>query len=154
MGFEVAAIGRGADKAELSRKPGAHHYLDSSSVGPGQAGASRMHLATLLDQSRPNWQTGIDATGFSNDQICLKHNSTTPRPSFSSNAFKKKLCAQGTDGFPWLINDSQERRQNGQVFNVIVTNKANIFRDHEISFTQCLHGSYSSHVIDRENRRW
>src|SRR5467141_3095105 len=37
MGFEVAAIGRGADKAELARKLGAHHYIDSSSVDPGQA---------------------------------------------------------------------------------------------------------------------
>ena len=37
MGFEVAAIGRGADKAELARKLGAHHYIDSSSADPGQA---------------------------------------------------------------------------------------------------------------------
>jgi alcohol dehydrogenase, propanol-preferring len=37
MGFEVVAIGRGADKAELARKLGAHHYVDSSSVDPGQA---------------------------------------------------------------------------------------------------------------------
>jgi propanol-preferring alcohol dehydrogenase len=37
MGFEVAAIGRGADKAELARKLGAHHYIDSSSVDPGKA---------------------------------------------------------------------------------------------------------------------
>ncbi|MDB5401367.1 MAG: alcohol dehydrogenase, propanol-preferring [Acetobacteraceae bacterium] len=37
MGFEVAAIGRGADKAELAKKLGAHHYIDSSSVDPGQA---------------------------------------------------------------------------------------------------------------------
>jgi propanol-preferring alcohol dehydrogenase len=37
MGFEVAAIGRGADKAEFARKLGAHHYIDSSSVDLGQA---------------------------------------------------------------------------------------------------------------------
>ena len=37
MGFEVAAIGRGADKAELAKKLGAHHYIDSTSVDPGQA---------------------------------------------------------------------------------------------------------------------
>ena len=37
MGFEVAAIARGPDKAELARKLGAHHYIDSSSVDPGQA---------------------------------------------------------------------------------------------------------------------
>src|SRR5580693_4570339 len=30
MGFEVAAIGRGADKAGLVRKLGAHHYIDNS----------------------------------------------------------------------------------------------------------------------------
>ena len=37
MGFEVAAIGRGPDKAELAKKLGAHHYIDSTSVDPGQA---------------------------------------------------------------------------------------------------------------------
>jgi alcohol dehydrogenase, propanol-preferring len=30
MGFEVAAIGRGSDKAELAKKLGAHHYIDST----------------------------------------------------------------------------------------------------------------------------
>ena len=30
MGFEVAAIGRGADKAELAKKLGAHHYIDNA----------------------------------------------------------------------------------------------------------------------------
>src|ERR1700726_434955 len=37
MGFEVAAIGRGADKAELVRKLGAHHYIDSSASNPSEA---------------------------------------------------------------------------------------------------------------------
>src|SRR5580700_47036 len=31
MGFEVVAIDRGSDRAELSKKLGAHHYIDSSS---------------------------------------------------------------------------------------------------------------------------
>lgn len=30
MGFEVVAIGRGSDKAELAKKLGAHHYIDST----------------------------------------------------------------------------------------------------------------------------
>jgi propanol-preferring alcohol dehydrogenase len=50
MGFEVAAIGRGAEKAELARKLGAHHYIDSSSVDPGQAlqklGGAALVIAT------------------------------------------------------------------------------------------------------------
>jgi len=35
MGFEVVAIGRGADKGGLARKLGAHHYIDSTSADPG-----------------------------------------------------------------------------------------------------------------------
>ena len=50
MGFEVAAIGRGADKAELAKKLGAHHYIDSSSVDPGRAlqdlGGAALVIAT------------------------------------------------------------------------------------------------------------
>ncbi len=37
MGFEVAAIGRGADKAELAKKLGAHHYIDSNAGNPADA---------------------------------------------------------------------------------------------------------------------
>src|ERR1700722_5912502 len=34
MGFEVAAIARGAQKAELAKKLGAHHYIDSGTANP------------------------------------------------------------------------------------------------------------------------
>src|SRR6266576_673929 len=37
MGFEVAAIGRGADKAELAEKLGAQHYIDSAATNPAEA---------------------------------------------------------------------------------------------------------------------
>jgi alcohol dehydrogenase, propanol-preferring len=37
MGFEVVAIGRGADKEPLARKLGAHHYVDSASADPAEA---------------------------------------------------------------------------------------------------------------------
>jgi propanol-preferring alcohol dehydrogenase len=37
MGFEVAAIARGADKAELATKLGAHHYVDSAATDPATA---------------------------------------------------------------------------------------------------------------------
>src|SRR5271169_3920176 len=37
MGFEVAAIARGADKADLAKKLGAHHYIDSSKEDSAKA---------------------------------------------------------------------------------------------------------------------
>src|SRR6202008_643220 len=37
MGFEVAAIGRGTDSAELAKKLGAHHYIDSGASDPAAA---------------------------------------------------------------------------------------------------------------------
>jgi propanol-preferring alcohol dehydrogenase len=37
MGFKVAAIARGADKAELAKKLGAHHYIDSAASNPADA---------------------------------------------------------------------------------------------------------------------
>src|SRR6201998_1300717 len=37
MGFEVAAIGRGADKSELAKKLGAHHYIDNTAGSPADA---------------------------------------------------------------------------------------------------------------------
>lgn len=50
MGFEVAAIGRGADKADMVKKLGAHHYIDSAVVDPAAAlqalGGARVVLIT------------------------------------------------------------------------------------------------------------
>src|SRR5215469_16628684 len=37
MGFEVAAIARGTDRAELAKKLGAHHYIDSAAADPAEA---------------------------------------------------------------------------------------------------------------------
>jgi alcohol dehydrogenase, propanol-preferring len=50
MGFEVVAIARGADKAGLAKKLGAHHYIDSAADDPAQAlqtlGGARVILVT------------------------------------------------------------------------------------------------------------
>jgi len=50
MGFEVAAISRGADTAQLARKLGAHHYIDSASADPAAAlqalGGAQLILVT------------------------------------------------------------------------------------------------------------
>src|SRR5262245_18533095 len=37
MGFEVVAIARGIDTAELAKKLGAHHYIDSAATDPAEA---------------------------------------------------------------------------------------------------------------------
>jgi propanol-preferring alcohol dehydrogenase len=37
MGFEVVAIARGTDTAELAKKLGAHHYIDSAVTDPAEA---------------------------------------------------------------------------------------------------------------------
>src|SRR5690349_2700416 len=37
MGFEVAAISRGSDTAQLAKKLGAHHYIDSAATDPAAA---------------------------------------------------------------------------------------------------------------------
>src|SRR6201998_3867239 len=37
MGFEVAAISRGSNTAELAKKLGAHHYIDSTATDPAAA---------------------------------------------------------------------------------------------------------------------
>src|SRR5215472_4265458 len=50
MGFNVAAIARGAGMAELARKLGAHHYIDSAASNPADAlqalGGAKVILVT------------------------------------------------------------------------------------------------------------
>src|SRR6516225_7889250 len=50
MGFEVAAIARGSNNAELAKKLGAHHYIDSTAADPAAAlqavGGAKVILVT------------------------------------------------------------------------------------------------------------
>jgi propanol-preferring alcohol dehydrogenase len=50
MGFEVAAIARGADREPLAKQLGAHHFIDSAVTDPGVAlqslGGAKVILAT------------------------------------------------------------------------------------------------------------
>src|SRR5262249_52982146 len=50
MGFEVVAIARGAEKVELAKKLGAHHYIDSAAGSPADAlqalGGAKVILVT------------------------------------------------------------------------------------------------------------
>ena len=53
MGFTVAAVARGAEKAQSAKKLGAHHYIDSSAGDPAAAlkglGGAKLILATASD---------------------------------------------------------------------------------------------------------
>ena len=50
MGFEVTAIARGPEKAELAKQLGAHHYIDSAATNPAEAlqalGGAKVILVT------------------------------------------------------------------------------------------------------------
>src|SRR6201981_2844256 len=48
MGFEVAAIARGADKLELAKKLGAHHYIDTPATDPATALQARGGAKVIL----------------------------------------------------------------------------------------------------------
>ena len=53
LGFRTVAIARGADKEQLSRKLGAHHFIDSATQGVAAAlnrlGGARAVLATVTN---------------------------------------------------------------------------------------------------------
>ncbi|GAB3653395.1 alcohol dehydrogenase [Nocardioides korecus] len=53
MGFRVAAIARGTDKADLASELGAHHYIDSTATDPGEElaklGGARVILSTITN---------------------------------------------------------------------------------------------------------
>ena len=53
LGYEVVAIARGTDKAELAKRLGAHHYIDSTTENPAAAlrklGGALAIIATAAD---------------------------------------------------------------------------------------------------------
>lgn len=70
MGFEVAAIARGADKASLAKELGAHHYIDSGANDPAaklqELGGAQVILVTASSGSAvSDTFKGLRANGVS-----------------------------------------------------------------------------------------
>jgi alcohol dehydrogenase, propanol-preferring len=76
LGYRVAAIARGTGKADLADKLGAHHYIDSAAVDPGNAlqqlggavaivatAASGASMSPLLAGLAPNGQLVVVGVG-------------------------------------------------------------------------------------------
>ncbi len=64
MGFRTVAISRGADKEELARQLGAHHYVDTQKA-PASAGLKKLGGADLVLATAPN----ADAIGETVDGL-------------------------------------------------------------------------------------
>jgi alcohol dehydrogenase, propanol-preferring len=77
LGYRVAAIARGAEKATLATQLGAHHYIDSSAVDPGAAlrelggaaaiiatAASGASMSPLLSGLAPRGQLVVVGAAF------------------------------------------------------------------------------------------
>lgn len=82
LGYQVAAIARGPGKAELARKLGAHHYIDSAAVDPAEAlqqlggavaivatAASGASMSPLVAGLRPRGQLVV--VGAANDPLAV-----------------------------------------------------------------------------------
>jgi propanol-preferring alcohol dehydrogenase len=65
MGFEVVAIGRGADKEPLARRLGAHHYIDSALTDPAQALQALGGAALVVATASGGKVTGQAVKGLS-----------------------------------------------------------------------------------------
>jgi len=67
MGFEVAAIARGADKEALARELGARHYIDSTATNPAEAlkafGGAAAILATAAGKAISETINGLRERG-------------------------------------------------------------------------------------------
>jgi propanol-preferring alcohol dehydrogenase len=69
MGFEVVAIGRGKETAELAKNLGAHHYIDSAAASLGEAlqamGGATLVVSTASDgKSLAEAVNGLRPCGF------------------------------------------------------------------------------------------
>jgi len=148
MGYRVAAIGRGADKAGLAQKLGAHHYIDSATTDPADAltkmGGAQVILATapdskamsqLIDGLSPDGRMVV--VGVSPDpinvlppQIVLKRRDIQGWPSGSSIDWEDTLNFSALSGVRPMIekyplekvNDAYEQMISGRArFRVVLT---------------------------------
>jgi D-arabinose 1-dehydrogenase-like Zn-dependent alcohol dehydrogenase len=103
-GYKVAAIGRGADKADLARKLGASVYIDTKSTNAAQAlqkmGGAQAILATapsskamseLIDGLGPNGKLLVIGAGFDPIEV------TPPQLIFGSRSIQGWASGTPTD---------------------------------------------------------
>jgi len=96
MGFHTVAIGRGADKEGLTRKLGAHEYVDNSAGTPAAAlkklGGARVILATAPDSK--SISALVDGLGANGKLVVI---GASPEPlSISPNQILgQRLAIQG-----------------------------------------------------------
>ncbi|MEV5494946.1 alcohol dehydrogenase [Nonomuraea fuscirosea] len=79
MGFEVVAISRGTEKADLAKRLGAHHYIDSTATDPAQAlqalGGAQVVLATAMSSAAMSG--AIDGLKYNGELLVV---GATPEP--------------------------------------------------------------------------
>ncbi|MDP9848691.1 alcohol dehydrogenase catalytic domain-containing protein [Streptosporangium lutulentum] len=106
LGYRVAAIARGTDKADLARRLGADHYIDSSSEDPGAAlqklggaaaiiataanGASMSPLVAGLEPGGGMVVVGISMDPFSVSTVDLAVQNRTIRGSFVGTSIENE----------------------------------------------------------------
>lgn len=96
MGFRTIAIGRGADKAELARKLGAHQYVDTDSGSPAvelqKLGGADVILATAPDAKAMS--ASVDGLG-PNGKLLVIGASQDPMTIAPNQLIGKRLGIRG-----------------------------------------------------------
>lgn len=117
MGFETAAIARGAEKAEFAKQLGAHHYIDSTADTPvadalQSLGGAKVILATAaksdaitatVDGLRPRGELvviGADAEplGVSPNQLLMKARIIRGHPSGTAQDVEDTMAFSALHG--------------------------------------------------------
>ena len=122
MGFEVAAIGRGADKAELAKTLGAHHYIDGAAGDSGDAlralGGAKVVLATAsAGKAAADTVKGLRRRG----ELIVVGASSEPMPlSALELLFDSRSVSGSLTGTPAVADETlkfsllEQRRRHGR----------------------------------------
>jgi 2-desacetyl-2-hydroxyethyl bacteriochlorophyllide A dehydrogenase len=148
MGFRTVAIGRGADKEGLTRKLGAHEYVDNSAGPPAAAlqklGGARVILATapdsksisaLVDGLGPNGKLVVigasqEPLGIAPNQLLMQRHSVQGWSSGTAKDSEDTLQFSALTGVRPMIEqfplekaaEGYERMMSGKArFRVVVT---------------------------------
>src|SRR6202049_2852914 len=96
MGFEVVAIDRGDDRAELSKKLGAHHYIDSSTTDVAKALQQRGGAQVVLGTASGGKAVAAALGGLRRGGVVISLGATDEPIELS--AFEMLFKQLGVDG--------------------------------------------------------
>jgi hypothetical protein len=105
------------------------YYDNAFSISFCDTGSGSRVNEILQGARLSGWRATLHTAGGPHDKIRLQDDPPRAHVSLAGHSFEKQLSPEAPEGLCGLIDDSQKRRQDGKVLNVIEAHEGHVPRN-------------------------